>query len=139
MKESGKVLKIAVLVVRLLMGAMFLFASVSFFFKLVPQPELTGNLKTVMDGFMTTGYLLYLIKGTELLCAVAFLSGRFVPLANVVLFPITLNIALFHGFVAPDGLVMGLVLLAANLFLAWSARGHYRGLFAAKLNLDPGA
>jgi putative oxidoreductase len=139
MKESAKVLKIAVLVVRLLMGAMFLFASVTFLFKLFTPPELTGNLKVAMDGFTATGYLMYLIKITELVCALAYLSGRFTPLANVVLFPITLNIVLFHALLAPDGLATGVVLLAANLFLAWAARNHYRGLFAAKLNLDAGA
>ncbi len=139
MKEPGKLLKIAVLIVRLLMGAMFLFASVTFLFKLFTPPELTGNMKVVMDGFTATGYLMYLVKVTELACALAYLSGRFTPLANVVLFPITLNIVLFHAFVAPEGLAMGVVLLAANLFLAWAARSHYRGLFAAKMNLDAGA
>jgi len=48
-----------------------------------------------------TVYLMPLLKVTELLCGLAFISGRFVPLATVVIFPITLNILLFHTFLAP--------------------------------------
>ena len=43
-------MKIAVLIVRILMGLMFAFASIAFFFKLMPQPELTGNMKIFMEG-----------------------------------------------------------------------------------------
>lgn len=73
------------------MGLMFLFASIVVLFKLVPQPELTGNTKVFMDGVNASVYLMSLIKITELLCGIAFVSGRFVPLATVVIAPIIIN------------------------------------------------
>lgn len=126
-------MKIATLIVRLLMGLLFLYASVAFLLHLGPQPELVGKTLTVMQGFVATGYLLHFIKITELVCSIAFLSGRYVPLATVVIFPITLNILLFHLFVEPSGVVMGILILAGNLFLAFACRQHYRGLFSSRI------
>jgi uncharacterized membrane protein YphA (DoxX/SURF4 family) len=98
----------------------------------VPQPELKGGVKVFMTGIEATHYLLPFIKITELLCAIAFLSGRFVPLAAVVIFPITLNILLFHAFLAPEGLPVAILLLLGNLFLAYYYRKNYATLVAAK-------
>ena len=126
-------MKIAITVVRLLMGIMFLFASIVVLFKLVKQPEQTGNVKLFMDGLMATGYFMTLLKVTELVCGLAFVIGRFVPLATVVIFPITLNILLFHVFVEPQGLAVAIPMMAGNLFLAYGCRKNYRTLLAAKI------
>ena len=125
-------MKIAYIICRILLGIVFLFASVLVLFKLAPQPELQGNVKVFMDGVKASVYLLPLIKITELICAIAFISGRFVPLATVVLFPITLNILLYHIFLVPEGLVMAIVLLIGNLFLAYYSRKQYTSLFLSK-------
>lgn len=125
-------MKIAVIIVRVLMGLLFLFSSIVFLFKLGPQPELKGNVKVFMDGIEATVYLMPLIKITELVCAIAFLAGRFVPLATVVLFPVSLNIFLCNAFVAPEGLPIAVLVMAGNLFLAYACRDNYRSLLAAK-------
>jgi len=125
-------MKITVLIVRILMGLMFAFASIVVLFKLVPQPEQTGNVKIFMDGMTATVYMLTTIKVIELICSVAFLSGRFVPLATVVIFPITLNILLFHTFMAPEGLLIAILLMLGNLFLAWYYRDRYKAMLTAK-------
>lgn len=118
-------MKIAMIIVRTLMGLMFLFASLAYFFKLVQQPELTGNMQLFMTGMDASGYLMTFVKLTELVCAIAFITGFFVPLATVVIFPVMLNIVFTHLFLAPEGLPMALILLAGNLFLAY----YYRHLY----------
>lgn len=125
-------MKIAVIIVRILMGLMFAFASIVVLFKLVPQPEQTGNVKIFMDGMAASVYLMTTVKIIELVCAIAFLSGRFVPLATVVIFPIILNIVLFHAFLEPSGLPVAILLLLGNLFLAWNYREKYKGILASK-------
>lgn len=125
-------MKIAAIVVRVLMGLMFAFSAIVVLFKLVPQPELTGEIKTFMDGVNATGYMMTTIKVIELVCAAAFLSGRFVPLAAVVIFPININILLFHITLAPEGLLVAVLLMIGNLFLAWYYREKYKPLFTAK-------
>ena len=125
-------MKIAVIIVRVLMGLLFLFASISVLFNLIPQPELTGNTKTFMDGVNATRYLLPLIKITELLCGIAFVIGRFVPLATVVIAPIIVNIFFFHAFVDTSGLPVGIFLVLANIFLAYAYRDKFTPLLEAK-------
>lgn len=129
-------MKIAVIIVRWLMGLVFLFASIAFFymsFKHTPMPEMKGNAKLFMDGLTATGYFLTLLKVTELACGLAFVIGRFVPLATVVIFPITLNILLYHAFLDPEGLPVAIPLMLGNLFLAFGCRKHYKTLLAAKI------
>ena len=125
-------MRIAVTSVRLLMGLLFLFASVVVLFKLMPQPELTGDVKVFNEGIVASGYLMTLLKLTELVCALAFLSGFFVPLATVVIFPVTLNILMNHLFIAPEGLSVAILLMAGNLFLAYYYRERYLPMLKAK-------
>lgn len=124
-------MKIAVIVVRTLMGLLLLFASVTYLFKLVPVPVMTGATKTYNEGLAVVG-IMNIVKVLELLCGLAFITGRFVTLAAVVIFPIAINIVLFHAIVAPSGLPAGLFLLLGDLFLAYYYRQNYRTLFAVK-------
>lgn len=125
-------MKIAVIVVRILLGALLLFSSISFFFKFGPQPTLEGNLKLFTDGMLASGYLMYLVKILELICGLAFVLGRFVPLANVVIFPVVVNIFLIQVFIAPEGLLIGALLLLGSLFLAYAYRDTYKPLMISR-------
>lgn len=125
-------MKIAVLIVRILMGLMFAFASIAFFFKLMHEPESIGSVKIFSDGIAASIYLMPTVKIFELLCAIAFLSGRFVPLASVVIFPIILNILLFHAFLQPSGLPIAILLMIGNLFLAYYYREKFKPILIAK-------
>jgi len=125
-------MKTVVLITRLLMALLYLFSASVMFFKLVPQPELTGNIKLFMEGVAASGYLMIAVKTVELLCSVAFISGRFVPLATVVFFPINVNILLVHLFLAPDGLPVAIFLILGNLLLAYYHREKYKPLLAIK-------
>jgi len=125
-------MKIAVVIVRVLTGLLFLFASIVVLFNLVPQPELSGRVKVFMDGMNATGYLIPLIKITELVCGIAFVSGRFVPLATVVIAPVVVNIFLFHDFVDRQGLPVAVYLIFANLFLAFAHWDKFKPVLSAK-------
>jgi putative oxidoreductase len=125
-------MKIAVIIVRVLMGLLFLFGSIVFFLKLYPEPVLTGNTKIFMDGVNASIYLSPLIKITELLCGIAFVAGRFVPLATVVIAPVIVNIFLFHAFVDPTGLPVAIFLVLANSFVAYANWEKYKPLLEAK-------
>lgn len=125
-------MKIAVIIVRILMGLMFLFASIVFFFKLFPQPEMTGAVKVFNDGMKASVYLMPTVKIVELICGIALIIGRFVPLATVLIFPVIINIVLFHAFLAPQNLPLAILLLLGNLFLAYYYRKNYISIFVSK-------
>ena len=79
-----------------------------------------------------SGYIFPLVKVVEFICGILFVTGFFVPLAAIVIFPISLNILLFHMFVNPDALPVALFVIGANLFLAFAYRTYYDRLFTAK-------
>jgi uncharacterized membrane protein YphA (DoxX/SURF4 family) len=119
-------MRVATVIVRSLMGLLFLFASITFFFKLITPPPTTGAMKLFSDGMAASIYLLPTVKVVELLCALAFLSGRFVPLATVLIAPIIVNITLVHAFLDPKGLPLAILLVFANSFLAYANRESYK-------------
>lgn len=125
-------MKIAMIIVRTLMGLLFLAASIVVLFNLVPKPELTGAIKTFNDGMEAAPYFIPLLKVTELLCGLAFISDRFVPLATIVIAPVIINIFLFHLFLDLSGLPVAIFLVAANIFVAYYYRKSYAGILAAK-------
>ena len=58
----------AAIVVRTLMGLMFLFASITFLFKLYTPPPLEGAMKTFNEGIEASVYLMPTVKVIELFC-----------------------------------------------------------------------
>jgi putative oxidoreductase len=124
-------MKIATIILRSLMGLLFLFASFTYFFKLITPPPLTGAMKVFNDGLVASVFLLPTAKIIELLCGLAFLSGRFVPLATILISPIIINIVLIHSFLDPKGLPVAVFLVIANSFLAYVNRESYKPLFRA--------
>jgi len=125
-------MKIAVLIVRVLMGLLFVFSAVVVLFKLIPTPPMEGNVKLFNEGIAASVYLFPTLKVIELLCGIAFITGRFVPLAAVVIFPITLNILLYHAFVFPQGMPVAILLFLGNIFLAYHYRKNYQPMLVAK-------
>lgn len=125
-------MKIAVIVARILMGLMFLQASVVYFMEWYPKDQVPSkDVMTYMTGIQMV-HLLDIAKGIELFCAICYLAGRYVALANVVLLPITVNIVLLHAMIDPATVAIAIAVLLVHLFLIYAYRKHYTGVFAAK-------
>lgn len=127
-------MKIAVIVVRSLMGALFIFGSLAYFFHWITPPPQTGNMKLFNDGIEASGYLMNLVKGTELLVGLALISGLFVPLALLIISPVIVNITFVHIFLATEGLPVAIFLVLANSFLGYANWKSYSHLFKPKSN-----
>lgn len=127
-------MKIAVLIARILFGGMFIFSSIAYFAHMNPgeMPKITPEGLKFNEGLMASGYVMPVVKVVELLSGLAIISGFFLPVATVIIFPITINIFLFHVLHAPAGTPMVVGLLALNLFLAWACRKNYAGLLQLK-------
>ena len=125
-------MKIAIIIVRVLMGLLFIFGSVAFFLKLGGEPQLEGNMKTYFEGLVASVYFLPLLKITELVCGIALVAGRFVPLALVILAPIIINILFVHIFLERSGLPVAIFLVLATSFLAYANRDKFKPLLEAK-------
>ena len=124
-------MKIATLVIRILIGVLLLFASLSYFFKFGEEPTQVGDMKTVMEGFKATKYLLPLSKTVELFCGLSFVTGKFIKISPVVLLPLTLNILFINIFLMPEGTPIAAALFLGNLFFIYRNWNSYKGLFIA--------
>jgi uncharacterized membrane protein YphA (DoxX/SURF4 family) len=85
-----------------------------------------------MEGMNAVGYMFPLVKSIELICGIAFVVGRFVPLACILIAPIIVNIFLFHTLIDRSGFVVGLFLVLANSFLAYANWDKFKQLLEAK-------
>ncbi|RXR19336.1 DoxX family protein [Flavobacterium amnicola] len=121
-------MKLATTIIRVLLGALLLFASLMFFLKLAPEPEVTGDFKAFNVGLVASKYIIPLAKGVELLCGISFITNKFVALANLVILPVSLNIFLINFFLSPESLPIAIFICFANLFLIYRYWDHYKGL-----------
>jgi putative oxidoreductase len=126
-------MRIAIIIVRLLLGGMMLFASISYFFNLGPaQPQPTGDMATLMAGFMASKYIFPVAKTIELLAGLTLISGKFLRIGIIVLLPISINIFLIHAVVTKTDLPMATAILLANVFLIYANWNSYKHLFEWK-------
>ena len=129
--------RIAVVIVRVLLGLMFLVFGLNGFLNFMPQPkDLPAEILNVMGALMNAGYLA-VVSGAEVIIAVLLLTNRFVPLALALLAPIVVGIITFHIAMAPQTIVPGIIVLVMQLYLAWAYRGAFRPMLRAKV--APGA
>ena len=124
-------MKIATIIIRSLLGLLLLFASISYFLHLFPEPPLAGNMKIFNDGMKASGYLLPLVKTVELLCGLSFITGKFNKLMFILLMPISVNIICTHIFLAPEGIPVAAFVFLGNIFLLYTKWDSYKGLFTA--------
>ena len=122
-------MKITTIIIRTLIGLFLLFASISFFLKLAPETEATGSFKAFNTGLIASVYLIPLAKAVELLCGLAFVIGKYVTLANIVILPVTINILLINYFMSPETLPIAAALFIGNLFLIWRYWSNYKSVF----------
>lgn len=123
-------MKIATIIVRVLLGLSFIFGSVAFF--LSSEPQLEGNMKTYFEGLDASVYFFPLLKITELVCGIALVAGRFVPLALVILAPIVINILFVHIFLERSALPVAIILVLAQAFLAYAYWDKFKPILEAK-------
>lgn len=124
-------MKIVLIVFRVLLGLLLLFASISYFFNLIPEPIQTGNIKVFNDGLKAATYLMPLVKSLELIVGLAYISGKFMKIANLLLLPISINILFVNIFMMPEGTPIALLLFLGNIFFIYRDWNSYKGIFTA--------
>ena len=119
---------------RVLLGLVFFVCGLDGFLHFIPQPtEMPSEgAMSFAIALMKSGYMFPLIKGTEVTVGALLLANRLVPLALVLLAPVSVNIFAFHAFLAPSGVVLAAAIIAIQIYLAWTYRSAYRPLLALR-------
>jgi len=122
----------AAIVARVILGLVFLVFGLNGFLHFIPQSPMPGRAGELVGGLFSAGYVFPLLFVIYIASGVALLSGRFVPLALVVLAPIIVNIVAIHLFLAPSGIPLAVLVLGLEIFLAWTYRAAFRSVLMAK-------
>ncbi|WPR70991.1 DoxX family membrane protein [Flavobacterium sp. NG2] len=124
-------MKIATIIIRTMLGLLFLYTSISHFLHLNPTPVSSGDFQAFQAGLVVSTYLIPLAKTVELLCGLSFVTGKYMTLANLVIFPVTINILLINYFLTPENLPIAIFVFLGNIFLIFTHWENYKGLFKA--------
>jgi putative oxidoreductase len=126
-------MKKATLVSRILLGFIYLVFGLDYFLHFIPyQPNHTGRVAAFKAGLTGVGYFYPMLKSIQIVGGTSLLVNRYAPFFAVVLFPISLNVLLYHTILVPSGWLMGVFLIVPNLFLGYAYRKYYSGMFVRK-------
>ncbi len=126
-------MKIAVLITRSLLGLVYLVFGLEFFlhFLHMSPPPMSKAAAGFEGGLFGAGYFFPLLKVVEIVSCIFLLINKYTALFLLIIFPITLNIFLFHAFLVPSGLTMAAPMIIINLFLGYAYRKYYTSIFTA--------
>lgn len=120
---SGRTFMVVVYVAQFFFGGWFLYNGLNYFVQFFPQPSGSSALAyQLISALIDTG-LFAVIKLIEAVVGVMMLANRFVPLAAVLAFPISVSIAHFDIVLVGDALGIGSGVAAIGLN-AIIALGH---------------
>src|ERR1700761_78476 len=126
-------MRTAVLISRIILGFLYLVFGLDYFFHFIPYvPVHTGKAEAFIAGLKGTGYFYPMQKVIQIAGGISLLINRYPAFFAVVLFPISLNVLLFHTLLVPSGWLMGVTLMVPNLLLGYGYRKYYSGMFTAK-------
>lgn len=123
-------MKIATIISRVLLGFIYLVFGLDYFLHFIPyEPHHTGRVAAFKAGLIGVGYFYPMIKSIQIVGGISLLINQYAPFFAVVLFPISVNVFLYHTILVPSGWLMGVLLIVPNLFLGWAYRKYYSGMF----------
>jgi hypothetical protein len=118
---------------RILLGFIYLVFGLDYFLHFIPYvPNHTGRVAAFKAALMGVGYFYPMIKSIQIVGGISLLINQYAPFFAVVLFPISLNVLLFHTILVPSGWLMGVILIVTNLFLGYAYRKYYSGMFVRR-------
>lgn len=99
-------------ILRSVLGLIFLVFGLNFFLHFIPNPSEPPPAADFLGALFRTGYFLPLLGATQMVSGVLLLAGMMVPFALVLLAPVIAHIFMFHLFLAPAGLPVALIVVA---------------------------
>jgi len=112
-------------VVSLLFGLMMINSGLNKFFNYMPMPEVPEAAGNLMYAFVQSGWLFPLVALAEIIGGALFITNRFRALGAIVILPITMGILLFNVVLAPNGIILAVVLFAINIWVIVENRNNY--------------
>ena len=129
-------MKKATLISRIILGFIYLVFGLDYFFHFIPyEPNHTGIVAAFKKALMDVGYFYPMMKSIQIVGGISLLTNQYAPFFAVVVFPISVNVFLYHILLVPSAWWMGVLLIVPNLFLGYAYRKYYSGMFTRKPKL----
>ncbi|HEX4321772.1 MAG TPA: hypothetical protein VHZ52_12750 [Acidobacteriaceae bacterium] len=125
-------MKIASIVARVLLGLAFLIFGLNGFLNFIPAPPMPDSpMKQFVDVFASSHWQ-QVISAIQVISAVLFLVGRYIPLALVFIGPVIFNILVFHILFAPSSIGPGVFVTICWFVVFFRHRAAFAPLFQAR-------
>ena len=121
-------MKIATIIVRVLLGLVFVVFGSNIFLHFIPMPPPPATLAGDFSKALMQSHYIYVVGLLQVIGGLLLLIGRYVPLGLTLLGPVIANILLFHIFLDRSGLPLAIIVAVLALFLLWRHRTNFAGL-----------
>ncbi|WP_263350988.1 hypothetical protein [Acidicapsa acidisoli] len=125
-------MKIVTLIARVLLGLTFVVFGLNGFLNFIPQQPLPAGPALQFILALAATHYVHVVFAIQLIAGILFLVNRFVPLALTLIAPVIVNILLFHGFMAPSGILPGALVTIFWIILYVNHRHAFAGIFEAR-------
>jgi len=122
-------MKYLIIIVRVLLGLMFVVFGSNAFLHFIPMPPMEGQAGAFIGALASSGYI-YVIAMLQVVGGLCLLIGsRFTPPGLMLLGPVIVNIVLYHIFLDRSGLPLAICISVFALFLLWVYRFKFPAIF----------
>lgn len=125
-------MKTALSVLGRIFGLFWLIFGMNGLFHFFPIPAPPAESAYFMAALEKVGYVMPLVYGLEAVAGFMLLIGAFVPLALLLLAPVTFNIVMYDVVMNPGGLAIGIVIAGIHALLLWKHRAIYRPMLSCQ-------
>jgi len=115
-------------VARFLLGLIFTVFGLNGFFHFIPMQPPSGVAGQYLAALFVSHYVIPIFL-LQVVGGVLLLVNKYVPLALLLLGPVVVNILMFHGFMAPEGLPLALITTVLWLIVFYGVRSAFAGVF----------
>ena len=125
-------MKVAVMIVRVLVGLVFVVFGANAFLNFIPSPPLPANAAGQFVTALISSHYFAVVGAAQLLGGLLLLINRYVPLGLTILGPVVVNILSYHFFMDPPGIPRAIVAAALWFFLFYAYREYFSSLFVQR-------
>ncbi len=125
-------MKIVVLIARILLGLVFLVFGLNKIVPFIPTTMPAGLAGQFMSALYTSKYLIF-VGLCESASGLLLLSGRYIPLALIIVGPVIVNILLVGLLLTRTALPSGIVVALLWFLVYWRVRSAFSGVFQQRV------
>jgi len=112
--------------VQIVLGLALILFGLNLFFQFMPAIQFNEAGAAYLGALFNTGYIFPIMGIVWILAGLLFVLNRCSPFAAVLIFPISVNLVLFHLFLDFTGWIFALVIFILNIELIYAHWNAYK-------------